>query len=246
MTNLILQSLRFPRVVNERRALRRLRLVNVSGGPTQAQPPHEWHGLLWPRCPPAPAISNHRPRTGVRSKTKFANSVLKSPTLFGTCFHVENNNRRSTLLGSTRAPSVTMLEDSTVDAPSSAPVIASSSKPAQVLVLPPADLYLPVVEPALLANLQNPCEYVDLENCLPQNRATFGEIEGPATSTGRGRGAGGSEKHRIRSFDDRAEALSLFSRFRGYYAPELASPMVGYINVIRKLSKQFPLATWQA
>ncbi|GAU96972.1 hypothetical protein RvY_08335 [Ramazzottius varieornatus] len=127
------------------------------------------------------------------------------------------------LLGSTRAPSVTVLEDSTVDAPSSAPVIASSSKPAQVLPLPPADLHLAVLEPALLAKLQNPCEYVDLENCLPQNRAKFSEIERPATSTGRGRGAEGSEKRRIRSFDDWLEAFSLFSRFRGYYAPEFSN-----------------------
>ncbi|GAV06832.1 hypothetical protein RvY_16753 [Ramazzottius varieornatus] len=78
---------------------------------------------------------------------------------------------------STRAPSVTVLKNSTVDAPSSAPVIASSCKPAQVLALPPADLHLPVVEPALLAKLQNLCEYVDLENCLPQNRAKLTEIE---------------------------------------------------------------------
>ena len=53
-------------------------------------------------------------------------------------------------------------------------------------------------------------------------------------------------KQRIVSFDDWLEASSLLCRYRGHYHPDLMVPMVAYINIIRKLAKQFNAGSWQA
>ena len=125
------------------------------------------------------------------------------------------------------------------------PRLAIGQYDVATLPLPPPELHLPVVDKSLVIKLEDRREYVDLEQLLPQNRTKLQDIDGPSSSTGRNR-APSSGKRRIVSFDDWLEAFSLFCRYRGFYHPDLMVPMVGYINIIRKLAKQFSVSSWQA